>query len=237
MKPTLTLLTAVFLAPLAALHAAEPFPTPAALWKDYDPDQGDFKEEVVKEETRDGILNRDSYISAYVLGEEIRGYCRYRVKVGATKAPGLLAVHGWMGAAEPDRKFVEDGWAVMAHDYCGRTGDRPHFTKYPEKLRHGNMDRTVAGPVRAQDLDGKQITDPRQTSDYVWYAIQRRVLSYLEQAGSVFPRRKCDNNAAQGLVGRREDVSRKYSEAKDWHCLAALDCRTGKGSVSISLES
>ena len=185
MKPTLMLLTAVFLAPLAALHAAEPFPTPAALWKDYDPDHGDFKEEVVKEETRDGILNRDSYISAYVLSEEIRVYCRYRVKMGATKAPGLLAVHGWMGAAEPDRRFVEDGWAVMAHDYCGRTGDRPHFTKYPEKLRHGNMDRTVAGPVRAQDLDGKQITDPRQTSDYVWYAIQRRVLSYLEQQKEV----------------------------------------------------
>jgi hypothetical protein len=41
MKPTLMLLTAVFLAPLAALHAAEPFPTPAALWKDYDPDHGD----------------------------------------------------------------------------------------------------------------------------------------------------------------------------------------------------
>jgi dienelactone hydrolase len=105
--------------------------------------------------------------------------------MGETKAPGLLVVHGWMGAAEPDRKFVEDGWAVMAHDYCGRTGDRPHFTKYPEKLRHGNMDRTVAGPVRAQDLDGKQITDPKQTSDYVWYAIQRRVLSYLEQQKEV----------------------------------------------------
>jgi hypothetical protein len=70
----------------------------------------------------------------------------------------------------------------MAHDYCGKTGSRPHFTKYPEKLRHGNMDRTVAGPARAQDLDGKQITDPKQTSDYVWYAIQRRVLSYLRAA-------------------------------------------------------
>jgi len=182
MKPTLALLTALLLAPL---HAAEPLPSPVALWKDYDPNQGDFKEEIVKVETKDGIFNRDSYISAYVLGEEIRVYCRYRVNAGAVKAPGLLVVHGWMGAAEPDRKFVEDGWAVMSHDYCGRTGSRPHFTKYPEKLRHGNMDRTVAGPVRAQDLDGKQITDPKQTSDYVWYAIQRRVLSYFEQQKEV----------------------------------------------------
>jgi dienelactone hydrolase len=178
-------LIALLLAPLATLHAAEPFPTPAALWKDYDPNKDAFKEEIVKQETRDGIFSRDSYISAYVLGEEIRVYCRYKVKEGAAKAPGLLVVHGWMGAAEPDRKFVEDGWAVMAHDYCGKTGTRPHFTKYPEKLRHGNMDRTVAGPARAQDLDGKQITDPKQTSDYLWYAIQRRVLSYLEQQKEV----------------------------------------------------
>jgi dienelactone hydrolase len=173
------------IASFATLHAAEPFPTPAALWKDYDPNQGAFKEEIVKQETRGGIFSRESYISAYVLGGEIRVYCRYKVKEGAAKAPGLLVVHGWMGAAEPDRKFVEDGWAVMAHDYCGKTGARPHFTKYPEKLRHGKMDRTVAGPARAQDLDGKQITDPKQTSDYLWYAIQRRVLSYLEQQKEV----------------------------------------------------
>ena len=103
MNPPLTLLTAVVLAPLAALHAAETFPTPAALWKDYDPDQGDFKEEVVKEETRDGILNRDAYISAYVLGEEHRVYGRYRVKMGSTKAPGLLVVTGWVWRGEPWR--------------------------------------------------------------------------------------------------------------------------------------
>ena len=185
MKFSIPLITSLLLVPLAALQAAQPFLTPAALWKDYDPNQGDFKEEVVKVETKDGIFKRDSYISAYVLGEEIRVYCRYSVKTGATKAPGLLVVHGWMGAAEPDRKFVEDGWAVMAHDYCGKTGTRPHFTKYPERLRHGNMDRTVAGPARAKDLDGKEITDPKQTSDYVWYAIQRRALSYLEQQKEV----------------------------------------------------
>lgn len=185
MKHTLTFLTALLLAPLPALHAAESLPTPAALWKDYDPNQGDFKEEIIKQETRNGVFHRDSYISAYVLSEEIRVYCRYSVKADAVKTPGLLSVHGWMGAPNADLAFVEDGWAVMAHDYCGKTGNRPHFTKYPEKLRHGNMDRTVAGPARAQRLDGAFITDPTQTSDYVWYAIQRRVLSYLEQQKEV----------------------------------------------------
>ena len=69
MKPALRLLTVFLLTPLAALHAAEPFSTPSALWKDYDPNQGDFKEEIVKQETRDAFYSRDSYISAYVLGE------------------------------------------------------------------------------------------------------------------------------------------------------------------------
>lgn len=94
MKQTLFFLAALLIAPPAALPADQPFPSPAALWKVYDPDQGAFKEEIVHEETRDGIFNRDSFISAYVLGEEIRVYCRYRVKTGATNAPGLLVVHG-----------------------------------------------------------------------------------------------------------------------------------------------
>lgn len=182
------------LAPVATGFAAEPpvasaSPAPPALWHDYDPHAGDFKEQIVRLETQNGVLQRDSYISAYVLGEEIRVYCRYSVKAGAKQAPGLLNVHGWMGAPAADRAYVDAGWAVMAHDYCGRTGDRPHFTKYPETLRHGNMDAKVAGPVRSKQLDGQFITDPRQTSDYLWYAIQRRVLSYLERQPEVDPSR------------------------------------------------
>ena len=94
-------------------------PSPLELWKHFDPDEGDFNEELVKETTAEGISTRDSYISAYVLGEEIRVYCRYAVKTGARNAPGLLNVHGWMGAPAIERDYVKNGWAVMAHDYCG----------------------------------------------------------------------------------------------------------------------
>lgn len=159
--------------------------SPPMLWKDYDPERGDFKEEVVKRETKDGIVFQESYISAYVLGEEIRVFCKYSVKEGATQAPGLLVVHGWMGAPSPTASFVKTGWAVMAHDYCGQTEGRKEFTKYPPKLWHGNMDRNIAGPVRSETWEGKPITDPKQTSDYLWYAIQRRVLSYLAQQKEV----------------------------------------------------
>jgi len=180
MKHTLTLLIAQLLVPLASLHAAEPpcSITPPELWKDYDPNQGHFKEEVISSETKDGIFNRESYISAYVLGEEVRVYCKYSVKAGAVRAPGLMNVHGWMGAPNVTKAFVEAGWAAMTHDYCGRTGDRKHYTKYPPRLRHGNMDRQAGPPIWSETADHQPITDPRQASDYLWYAIERRVLSY-----------------------------------------------------------
>jgi hypothetical protein len=54
-----------------------PLPTPPEVWKDYDPDKGDFKEEVVRQETNDGNLYKDSYISAYMNGR--RGSCVLQV--------------------------------------------------------------------------------------------------------------------------------------------------------------
>ena len=166
----------------AGAFAEEPapkLPTPPEVWKNYNPDAGDFKEEIISEGTKDGIYFRDSYISAYVNGEEVRVFCKYGVKEGAKNAPGLLNVHGWTQGPYLDLDFIKDGWAVMAHDYCGKKDDRPHYTKYPEKLKNGNMDAKEGYRVKAKLPDGKDITDPKQTDDYIWYAIQRRVLSYF----------------------------------------------------------
>ena len=84
---------------LLTVAHAQLLPTPPEVWKGYDPNKGDFKEEVVREETKDGILYKDSYVSAYVNGDEVRVFCKYAVKAGLKKAPGLLNVHGWK--AEP----------------------------------------------------------------------------------------------------------------------------------------
>ena len=67
-------------------------PTPPEVWKDYSPDKGDFREEIIKQETKDGIYYKDSYVSAYINGEEVRVYCKYAVKAGAKIAPGLMNV-------------------------------------------------------------------------------------------------------------------------------------------------
>ncbi|MEY3204036.1 MAG: hypothetical protein RLZZ21_367, partial [Planctomycetota bacterium] len=164
-------------------------PGPMELWAAYDPAAGDFREEIVREETKDGVYRRESYISAPILGEDVRVFCVYAVKTGATRAPGLLNVHGWMGAASIDQDYVRDGWAVMSFDYCGKTGNRPHFTKYPAALQHANMDRSVGPSVHSHRADGTSITDPRQSSDFIWYCIQRRVLTYLERQKEVDPTR------------------------------------------------
>lgn len=156
-------------------HAAGNFLTPPELWDDYDPDKGEFKEEIVKEETKDGIYYKESYISAYVLDHEIRVFCKYSVKEGAMNAPGLLDVHGWHGAPRIPKDYVNEGWAVLAHDYAGELNNQ-HYTKYPEELSHGNMKRQ---PVWTKYRDGTSIADPKEASDYIWSAIQRRALSFL----------------------------------------------------------
>jgi len=178
-------LTALLLAPLAALRAAEVPTSPMQVWADYDPNKGDFKEEIVKAETKDGNYYRESYISGYVAGAEIRIFCQYKVRAGAQNAPGLLNVHGWMGAPGIDPEYVNDGWAEMTYDYCGDTRGRPHFTRYPETLKHCNMDAKFGGAISTETRDHQSITDPKQTSLYVWYAMSRRVLSYLEQQKEV----------------------------------------------------
>jgi len=173
------LLTAFALA--AGAEAANALPTPPEVWKSYDPDAGDFKEEIISEETKDGIYYKDAYISAYVNGEEVRVYCKYAVKAGAKNAPGLMNVHGWMSGPSIDMAYVNDGWAVMSHDYSGISQGRPHYTTYPNALGHGNMDAGKKGfkLIYATMPDGSQLTDPTATSHYLWNAIQRRALSYL----------------------------------------------------------
>ena len=64
------LLTALLLTSPSAMHAADVPNSPMQVWSDYDPSKGDFKEEIISEETKDGIINREFYISAYVLGED-----------------------------------------------------------------------------------------------------------------------------------------------------------------------
>ncbi|MDG1139622.1 MAG: prolyl oligopeptidase family serine peptidase [Opitutales bacterium] len=170
----------ILLSILLTVAKAAPLLTPPEVWKDYNPDKGDFKEDIVRQETKGGIFFKESYISAYVNGEEVRIFCKYAVKAGTKMAPGLLNVHGWMGGPAIDMKYVNDGWAVMAHDYSG-INKRSDYTKYPNALAHGHMEAKKMGHALIYDRmpDGSQTTNPKATSHYLWNAVQRRALSYL----------------------------------------------------------
>jgi hypothetical protein len=115
-------------------------------------------------------------------------FCKYAVKEGAKKAQGLLNVHGWMGGPAIDMKYVNDGWAVMAHDYSG-INTRSDYTKYPDALAHGHMEAKKMGHALIYDRmpDGSQTTNPKATSHYLWNAVQRRALSYLLAQKEVDP--------------------------------------------------
>jgi len=180
MKINFIVVLLVLAGALRAGHVTAALPTPPEVWKDYDPDAGDFNEEIVLEKTEDGVCYRESYISAYINGTELRVFCQYSVKAGAKNAPGLMNVHGWMGGPSIDKAYVNDGWAVMSHDYSG-IRERSHHTKYPQELCHGNMKAREYGCalIYSRMPDGSQLTDPKATSHYLWNAIQRRALSYL----------------------------------------------------------
>ena len=182
--PTALAIFAFAFAPAATAQQDAPakIPTPPEVWKNYDPDAGDFKEEIVREETKDGVYYKDSFISAYVNGQEVRVFCKYAVKADAKNAPGLLNIHGWYAAPTIDMDFVKDGWAVLAYDYNGKNSkwkDRTEYTRYPKELVYGNMDQGFANPEKYRPFDPTKITDPTQAPDYLWYALQRRALSYL----------------------------------------------------------
>ena len=155
-------------------------PTPPIVWENFDPEAGDFKEEIIYKKTVKGIHEKHAYISAYVNGVEIRVFCKYAVKKGTKNAPGLMNTHGWMGGPSIDMQYVNDGWAVISHDYSGLS-HRGNYTKYPKEMGHGYMDAKKQGYSLIYDRmpDGSQLTDPKETSHYLWNAIQRRALSYL----------------------------------------------------------
>ena len=66
---------------LSTAEKSTTLPTPPEIWTDFDPNAGDFEEEIISENTVEGIYHRDSYISVYVNNEKVRVYCKYSVKV------------------------------------------------------------------------------------------------------------------------------------------------------------
>lgn len=162
-------------------------PTPPEIWNSFDSSLKNTKEKILFDKVVEGVRYKDSYISVYFKNEEIRIFCKYAVKDGIKNAPGLMNTHGWMSQPSIDKAYIKDGWAIMSYDYCGyvKNRNRKHYTKYPEALRHGNMDREAGPPRWSHYKDRSSISDYTETSDYMWYVMQRKVLTYFLQQKEV----------------------------------------------------
>ncbi|NBS05592.1 MAG: hypothetical protein EBS64_10495, partial [Verrucomicrobia bacterium] len=131
MKPTLTLLTALLLAPLAALHAADSLTPYTAdkvpqnvvdLWKDVDARKDALETKVVKEWREDGVVCRYVIFKVGTFkGADSRIAAFYCFPEGAKKAPAFVWAHGGGQRADRERGryFAKQGYATVDINWGG----------------------------------------------------------------------------------------------------------------------
>lgn len=164
--------------------SAETMLTPPEVWREYDPQKGSFEEEVLKEWDAAGAHYKEVYFNAFINGQKIRVYGIYAAPIGGMNLPGVLHLHGGGQTVNPHwlREWTKRGYAALSCNYHGTWPDRKHFTIFPEALKQGN--HLHAGNKRVATNP-----DVRSSSWYIWSALGRRTLTYLEQQKAVDPER------------------------------------------------
>jgi len=154
--------------------------TPPEVWSDYDPDAGEFHEEVLKRWSEKGADFKEVYFSAYVSGHTVRVYGIYAAPQGARRVPAVMHLHGggqtvnqeWLAA------WTARGYACLTCNYHGVWPNRERYTLYPSALKQGN--HKLKG-----DMEMATAPTVRESSWYSWTAVARRALSYLRQQAEV----------------------------------------------------
>lgn len=162
--------------------------TPVTLWKDFD-ETLPLDEEIVREWRENSAVFRDVYFSGRQTKKgRVKIYARYAFPEGAEKCPAVMIL---FEAGFPfDRtfimRFIKEGYAVLAVDYCGER-EKSLYTRYPEDIDYANY-------VRA----GKHLTEAvptaRETSWYEWAGVCRYAARYLKEKPEI---------TAVGAVGIR----------------------------------
>ena len=158
--------------------------TPSQVWSTYDPDAGEFDEEVLKRWTQSGADYKEAYFSAWVHGQHVRVYGIYAAPARAGKpggrVPAVMHLHG--GGQTVNTRWLEAwtarGYAALTCNYHGEWQNRERVTIYPQALRQGNH-KHAAGKAMAT------VPSVRASSWYIWTAVARRALSYLRQQPEV----------------------------------------------------
>ena len=207
MKPTLTLLTALLLTPLAALHAADsliPYTTDKVpqnvvnLWKDVDARKDALETKVVKEWRENGMVCRYVIFKVGTFkGADSRIAAFYTFPEGAKKAPAFVWAHGGGQRADRERGlyFAKQGYATVDINWGGREmvegikentdwgnvdpSQGPQF--YPKAFRAGKSN------LLPDEHTIDSVVSPRNGNWFLLTYAGRRAITFLEQQTEVDP--------------------------------------------------
>lgn len=163
----------------------------ASLWSgafaQFDPTasgNGPFNPTIISDTTAGGVRRRQIYIDITFAGLTFRIFCLYCVPTSTPPAGGfpcLFIAQGWTGYPSEYPSYNSAGWATFGFDYAGARPDALPVTEYPVPQLAYGIHRSAQGGYQINTTlqDGSQISDPRQTSEYLWEAIMRRSFEYL----------------------------------------------------------
>lgn len=200
-KLTLTLITALLLAPLAVLHAADVPQSAAELWADFDPRKDPVETEVIREWKEDrGVFRHVRYLIGTFKGKPARMAAIYGFPDGAKeKLPAVMHIHGGgqRGSLSEVKLLVARGYAALSVNWGGSGNGKPPFNSV-EGAQPGdpNTDWGAVDPTQlnaeryASTLPGpKQFFEDREhPKNNNWYLLTlgcRRGLTFLEQQPEV----------------------------------------------------
>jgi dienelactone hydrolase len=167
----------------AALAEKPRLLTPPEVWSGYKPDEGPFDEEILGRWSDQGADYKEVYFSAYVDGRTVRVYGIYAVPRGTTRVPAVMHLHG--GGQTVNRQWLAAwtarGYACLTCNYHGKWPGRQRYTIFPESLKQGNHNAEYGNPALLM------ATEPsvRVSLWYLWTALARRSLSYLQSQPGV----------------------------------------------------
>jgi dienelactone hydrolase len=207
MKHTIPLLTALLLAPLVALHAADSLTPYTAdnvpqnvvdLWKDFDARKDALETKVVKEWREDGAVCRYVIFKVGTFkGADSRIAAFYSFPERAKKAPAFVWAHGGGQRADRERGlyFAKQGYATVDINWGGREmvegitentdwgnvdpSQGPQF--YPKAFRGGKSN------LLPDEHTIDSVVSPRNGNWFLLTYAGRRAITFLEQQQEVDP--------------------------------------------------
>ncbi|MEI6235774.1 MAG: acetylxylan esterase [Planctomycetota bacterium] len=202
MKHTVTLLAALLLAPLAALHAADVPQNVTELWADFDPRKEPLETEILKSWEQDGVICRIvRYQVGVFKGVPSKVAAFYAFPKGGTKLPALVEMHGGGQSASLNSvvTYAKRGYAGISINWGGNKMNLGQETWSGPQTDWGKLDAThppqrnkanhFAGSLTPDEYTLDAVESPRNSNWFLVLMAARRAITFLQQQPEVDPER------------------------------------------------